>query len=65
MLHQIPFQVGNVPVQTYKAISCKKLSLPFLEDENIYSQSLGWNLVNDSFLIKLFIILVDLNIQTS
>ena len=48
-----------------KPISCKKLSLPHSEDENIYSQSLGWNLVNDSFLIKLFIILVDLNIQTS
>ena len=48
-----------------KPISCKKLSLPYSEDENIYSQSLGWNLVNDAFLIKLFIILVDLNIQTS
>ena len=46
-------------------IQCKQSSLPILEDENIYSQSLGWDLANETLLIKLFIILSDLYIHTS
>lgn len=48
-----------------KPIQCKQSSLPILEDENIYSQSLGWDLANETLLIKLFIILSDLYIHTS
>ena len=35
------FQVGNVQVQTYKAQLISSMNSPCLEDENIYSQSLG------------------------